>query len=246
MRHLQLAGRYACGLARMRSSDVLVASFPRSGSTRLRLILAALSASGGVQTHAQLERTAPELGGAGPWARTDGRLLFIKTHRPYSPLLSRPRAILLLRHPLDALASFFAYRSALVGARAMSRGAFLRDARVGLPRWILHTRSWASRAQYTMRFTALNETPRAEITRMMTALGVPHQLEGLDEAIARATPDAAHRVRSTRAGGDVLHPEFDFARPSSRHPRSTFAPEDDAWAMRQLDDAGLMPLVETL
>ena len=232
----------------MRASDVLVASFPRSGSTRLRLILAGLVTpdAAAIQSHDVFEGTVPELGGPARWDRQLDWPLFIKTHRPYSPLLARPRAILLLRHPLDALASFHAYRSALIGVPTQPSGAFLRDARVGLPRWIRHTRSWAARARHTMRFKALSSHPQSEIVAMMEALGLSPQLARLDDAIARATPDVAHRLRATRKGGDRLGPSFDFARSDHHQPRATFSAADAAWATRQLDQAGLMPLVETL
>ncbi|GAB5534172.1 MAG: sulfotransferase domain-containing protein [Rubricoccaceae bacterium] len=248
MGRLRLARRYAWGLAQMRSSDVLVASFPRSGSTHLRLILAGLATSdaAAIQSHTQFERTVPELGGPTPWDRQPEGPLFIKTHRPHAFLLSRPRAILLLRHPLNALASFHAYQSARVGGAAMPTDAFLRHSRFGLPRWIDHTRSWISRAEHVLRFNALCADPAEEVARMMQVLQVTSARDRLEAAVARATPEAAHRLRSTRQGGDQFDPSFEFARSNRDQPRASFSAEDEAWASRQLELAGLMPLVETL
>ncbi|MEO0560095.1 MAG: sulfotransferase domain-containing protein [Bacteroidota bacterium] len=243
-----LLRRYARGVARMRASDVLVASFPRSGSTRLRLILAGLlTRDSSVRlSHEAFEQTVPELGGAGPWRRDEAWPLFIKTHRPYALPLARPRAILLLRHPLDALASFHAYRTALIGAPSMSPSAFLRDPRHGLPRWIRHTCSWRGRVEHILRFKALMAEPADEIQALMQTLGTTVPQEILDSAIANATSDAARRLRSTRRGGDQFESSFQFARTDSDSPRATFDPDDEAWAGRQLDAAGLVPLVRTL
>ena len=248
----RLAVRYGRGLVALRRSDVLLASFPRSGSTLLRSVLASALDGGpsdpddgpegglGVAPFQfeALNRAMPELGvsdlaGA---SRSDPPR-FVKTHRPRIAAMSRPRSVWLVRDPLDALASYHRYWTARVGAAPVSPGRFLRDRRRGLPRWIRHTQSW-SRADLRLRYARLQADPAGEAGRVLRLAGLEVSPERLAAAAAASRPEAVRRA--ALAGSDVLADGFVFAadRPAGTG-ADAFGASDRAWAAERLRRAGL-------
>jgi hypothetical protein len=254
VRRLRLAARYALGVPALRASDVLLCSFPRSGSTLVRFALehyARLLAgapgadAGGPLGFADLNAGQLELGVSdlrAPWRSVVPRV--VKTHRPYSAVLARPHAVLVVRRPLDALASYHTYWTARAGAPDVPASDFLRDRRRGLPRWIRHTVSWERRAELVARYEALRDDPAAAVADVLRLGGHEPDPGALAEAVARA---AAPRVRAAEAdggavGSDAFTEGFVFARnlrPGAGAAR--FSPSDRAWAAGRLAAAGLDP-----
>ncbi|HEX8385387.1 MAG TPA: hypothetical protein VF576_04330, partial [Rubricoccaceae bacterium] len=78
MRRLRLAARYAAGLPALRSSDVLLCSFPRSGSTLVRFALEHYARlARGVDAElgfADVNAGQPELGVSDLWTSWGGGL----------------------------------------------------------------------------------------------------------------------------------------------------------------------------
>ena len=240
-----LALRYAAGIVLMRRADALLASFPRSGSTFLRFIVVhdRLMARGDLSevSFARLNRLAPELGTSALWSKRRTPRL-VKTHRPYSPLLARPRAIHLVRSPLDALASYHRYWTARAGSVPVGRGAFLRDRRRGLPRWIQHTRSWASHADLTVRYADLRADPVGVASRVLALLGRPVDPDRVTRAVERSGAEAVRALEaSTGVGGPDRFVEgaaFVSDRPEGAG-ADYFGAAGRDWARRRLDAAGL-------
>ena len=243
-----LAWRYARGILALRADDVLLASFPRSGSTLFRFVVAQYGMDGeeGTVPFERLNERAPELGASGlaQPSPTGGLPRLIKTHRPFAFPLGRPRAIHLVRAPLDALASYHRYWTARVGASDRGRGRFLRDRRRGLPRWIRHTRSWADRADATVRYAALRANPAGAVGAALCALGVSFDPGALAAAADRSSAAAVQReeARAGVAGPDALRPGSVFVadRPVGEGARY-FDEPDRQWAADQLHRAGLGP-----
>ena len=242
-----LAWRYARGVLALRSDDVLLASFPRSGSTLFRFVVAHYALEGeGALSFERLNQRAPELG-VSELARPyplGGLPRLIKTHRPFAFPLGRPRAVHLVRTPLDALASYHRYWMSRVGASAAGRGPFLRDRRRGLPRWIRHTRSWTRRADVTVRYAALRADPAGAVGAALRALGVSFDPAALAAAAERSSAAAVQReeARAGVAGPDALRPGSVFVadRPTGEGARY-FDEPDRQWAADQLHRAGLGP-----
>jgi hypothetical protein len=93
------------------SADVFLASYPRSGNTLLRFVLAE-ALSGVPSNFDQIQRIVPEIGvhvHAYPLVASGGRL--IKTHEPYRGKYRR--AIYIVRDVRDVMLSSFARETAL-------------------------------------------------------------------------------------------------------------------------------------
>ncbi len=240
-----LALRYAAGVAALRRRDVLVACYPRSGSTLVRFVLehdARLAAGidGPVDFHA-LNAGQPELGIDWLWPRPAGARV-VKTHRRFSSVLARPRAALIVRRPLDAVASYHTYWTGLTHTEPVPLASFLRDERRGLPQWIRHTASWLPRADAVVRFEALRADPAPTVAEILRLAGREVDFERLAEAARRA--DARH-VRTAQAetgfaGTDAFAPGFVFARnlpPGVGAAR--FSDADRTWAADLIAASGL-------
>lgn len=241
-----LALHYARGLAHLRAEDVVLASFPRSGSTYLRRILAeCLEPSARAElaepmTFAQVDARMPEWGTPHlrP-ARAGAPPRFVKTHRPYTPLLRRQRAVLLVRDPLDALASYHHLWSARKEAEPMERSAFLRDSRLGLPRWIRHTRSWQPRAALVLRYAALRAEPEETARAVLRIAGLRVDDERIRRAVALSSAEQVRRVQEA-SGLEGFREDFVFA--ADRRAGSGtayFGASDVVWARAELGRAEL-------
>lgn len=245
-RPLRLGAAYATGIPALRRSDVLLASFPRSGSTLFRFMVAhyALGEDAASVSFAELNRLLPELGASWLWDADalPGVPRVVKTHRPYFWGLARPRAVHLVRSPLDALASYHRYWMAREGSEHVERGAFLRDRRRGLPWWIRHTASWAPRADVEVRYAALRADPAGVVAKALETLGVPVSAKAMQRAADRSRPEAV-RAREREggvAGPDRLREGSVFARDRSPGDGGAYFSEADrAWARDRLAAAGL-------
>ncbi|HEX9951931.1 MAG TPA: sulfotransferase domain-containing protein [Rubricoccaceae bacterium] len=243
---LTLAARYAAGTAALRYRDVLLVCYPRSGSTLLRFVLehdARLAAGrdGPVDFH-DLNAGQPELGIDWLWPRPRAARI-VKTHRRFSRALARPHAVLVVRRPLDAVASYHTYWTGLTHTAPVALGDFLRDERRGLPQWIRHTASWHARADAVVRFEAVREDPAPAAALLLRLAGRPADPERLAEASRRAAARHVQRAQADRglAGTDAFAPGFVFARnlpPGAGTAR--FSDTDRAWATDRLGRSGLL------
>lgn len=250
---LRLGALTLVGIPALRSSDVILASFPRSGNTLFRFIVTryALGLAGdeSAVSFARLNRLAPELGASWLWGRPPrGRIpRWVKTHRPYFRGLARPRAVHLIRSPLDTLAYYHRYWTGRVGAAPVESGNFLRDARRGLPRWIHHTQSWQVNADLQLDYADLRDDPERVVTEVLSRLGIDVDARVLKCAVARSSAEAVRDLERTGgiAGSDRLGADAAFVsdRPAGEG-RSYFTAADRAWAHQALTEAGLDAWVE--
>lgn len=133
-----------------------LASFPRSGNTWLRFLIenATGARSGSVYT----DRILPRKG--------DG--IVIKTHELDSAQYTR--AVHIVRHPLDAIESYYHWRRDVAKESKVDWPAHVRDA---TERWRLHTEHWlACRCPaYRLRYEDLHAAPENELRKLLQWLG---------------------------------------------------------------------------
>lgn len=232
---------YGIGLLGLRRDDVILASFPRSGSTWLRFILCNLllltegdepRGDGEVVDFPKLNATMPELGVSDlrkPWPFS---LLprIVKTHRPYLPLGRAERSILVLRDPRDVMVSCYAYEMGMTEPRF--RGSFrefLRHRRFGLEAWFRHTRSWLEPAGHLIAYEDLRADPLASVLGALDSLDVEVERHRVETALERSRIDRVRRIEASSGVGKEgrFKDDFRFAGAGvSGGWQDRFSPED--------------------
>lgn len=247
----QLATRYALGIAGLRTSDVWLATFPKTGSTWLRTILFHIEEIlGGTERTVDfddLEESMPSLGRTN-LLRSRPHVLprFIKTHQPFrAGLFARPqRTMLLIRDPRDTMVSFYK----MVSQRKMEQwrftgsfSVFLRDPNHGLQRYLQHYASWKPRVNVLVRYEVLKEDGATEVLRALSALGTKVETAVVEEAVARSSFERMKAVEESR--GIDRREQFDarftfFRSGKSGGWKSTFTDEDLAYLETTLQASG--------
>ena len=210
----------------LRSSDVILGAFPKSGSTWIRFILAnliSLRELEGVEVNYHLINgplVAAYDSHRFPTIPYSSIPRFVVTHLPYRRRrFGRYRSLHLLRNPGDTMVSLYEYIKARTDKHRF-RGSFsdlLRDPKRGVAAWCAHVRSWRPAADATITFEDLQRDAPTAIASVFTALeiGLPPR-SVLDQAIERSSFQAIRTVEEekgldARARGH-LATGFRFAR----------------------------------
>lgn len=191
---------------------VWIASYPKSGNTWVRFLIAHLL-KGGIESSAEVEALVPDAHKPINAAilRTDS-LVFIKTHDLYTPQMALHAetvgVIYVLRNPLDVIASNLNYlrlRPDFLRADAAARAALEANyvatfiATGGDPRWRAlgrggwseHVASWLGRnvpfPRLVVRYKDLKADPAGFLARACRFVG----LDRSEEEIARAVAECS-------------------------------------------------------
>jgi hypothetical protein len=219
----------------MRTNDIYVTAFPKSGITYLGFLLVAarLRHNGMtlvptmynidfllIDTH-KMQGVAP----ASIWRDGVGELY--KTHNPF---VSVPNVIYLLREPVATPRSYFHFRRQL-GAKQTAK-EFVTGPE-GLAAWIQHLRSWLidnrnpSQSIFVTEYEQLQADPGAELRGIGEQLGLSFTNETIDFATRMA---GIERMRASEAAFTARNPvyaQFDlqFVRKDSSRSVADFTPE---------------------
>jgi len=177
----------------MRSDDVLLVSFPRSGSTWMRFLLCNLISllewDGRVIDFPQLNQTMVELGVNNllkSWPHSTIPRV-VKTHKTYWPVFGKNRAICIIRDPRDVMVSFYHFMKDRQGTHAGTFAEFIRNRRFGLEAWFRHYISWRDHWTLVVRYEDLKEDAFCEFNRVLDILGVSYPEDIVREAISRSS-----------------------------------------------------------
>lgn len=209
LRAVALAARHR-GLRR---EDVFIASYPRSGSTWMRFLLADLT-TGQQPNFQRVDQLIPQVG-----AHADAPALFsghrlLKTHEAYRQEYGR--AVYLIRDMRDVLISWYrvtrqdpddlsdldAFVNTFVTERASPYGC-----------WSDHVRGWlVARDRGTEilvhRFEDLKNDPVASLSRIASFVGLDVSQERISETVARNSAD--HMRELERADVGYLRRAFGY------------------------------------
>ncbi len=200
----QLAYRYVQGLAGLKSDDVILTSFPKSGNTWVRFFLCNLISlrawDGEPVTFPRLNATMPELGVSNllrPWPYEGVLPRIVKTHKPRWPVFKNLRAALLIRDPRDVMVSYYHFERKRVGGRFDGDFAtFLRHPDLGLKAWFRHYASWHATCDVCIRYEDLKADDVETFTALLNGLALTFPAPLVEEAAKRSRFE---RMRKTEA-----------------------------------------------
>jgi hypothetical protein len=184
----------------LNAADVFLASYPRSGNTWLRFVLAEVL-TGQAINFDNVDRFIPELklhSSALPILQNNGHL--IKTHEAYRK--EYKRAVYIVRDIRDVALSTYA-RAKQIGIVDPSLDGFLKSFLRGRAHnygaWAPHVRSWldgplaASGNLLVVKFEELRRSPQEVLRRMADFLGVAADAERICTALDN---NSVERMRS--------------------------------------------------
>jgi len=185
-RQLFSAFRHAKGLAQLRKDDIWMASYPRTGNTRLRMLLgqAQLLKTGSDELclPGNVEQFMP-VWGFSDFSKFNFSPRFVKTHRMYLPIMRRPkRVVFMLRDPRESIASAYRMYLSRKDVGSPEFGEFLKNPRHGIPGWIRMYQSWMPRTTSVVKYKDLMSDPVDAVSRMCEELGVDFSTEVIRKA----------------------------------------------------------------
>jgi hypothetical protein len=207
VRHIigPMRGRKSSGLFLPGPNDVYLASYPRSGNTWLRAVIAEIMFGDSGANIAELDRYVPDI--YVPQLATNvvpAEFHVIKTHEPYhhQQRMRLQRVIYIFRDPRDVAVSYYRYLNKL-GQYDGPLDAFLVDwlaARIWPCSWHEHLMSWAAdwprvpNDQWlVVRYEDLLHDSTNHVRTIARYLGNSLDESRLNEVLQRTTSDEMRR-----------------------------------------------------
>jgi hypothetical protein len=219
----------------MKTNDIYLCAFPKSGITYLSFLLAAARLHHNripmVPTMYNIDyliidiHKMANLVPGDTWK--DGFGNFFKTHNSHSAL---PNVVYMLRKPLDTLKSFYHFRRQLGNADTVQQ--FLAGSE-GIGPWIKHVRSWlldnrlASQSIFVTEYETLVANPAAELEALAAQFGVEYSAETIAFAVKSAGIENMRRLENSFVKRNPVYKQFalNFVRKTSERTVDGFTPD---------------------
>ena len=186
--------------------DVFVASYPRSGNTWVRFLIANLLQQDAPASPEYVGARVPDI-----YHVPDSELLklprprYLKTHEPFHPRY--PRVVYILRDPRDVASSylnFFRRRNRVDEETTLD--AFLPrfvDGKLPFGSWRDHVSEWITvrggDADFLLvRYELLEEAPEGQLERIAAFLGIPPDGNAIRQAVERSGLDVMRALEEDR------------------------------------------------
>lgn len=173
-----------------RASDILLASFPKSGSTWLRFIISNIVR---ILNEEEVDVDFHSLNYYSPHIVRNRRLSgspafentprFLKTHFYYNGYFSKYRKLLLVRNPEDTLVSYFHYIKNEVGKDVHDFEDFVRHWRWGCNGWNYFHSTWLGSYDSLVHYEELRRDPVGILSEAFKKLNFEVSDSVLEEAI---------------------------------------------------------------
>lgn len=201
-----------------------LASYPKSGNTWLRFLLANIIAGGPPANSLAVSKLVHDIHQPDiPFEPADPDQLFIKTHfaRTAShPLLAKTaRAIHIVRHPRDVLLSALNYRrmegvienltDAQYAETFISHAGDPLWARIGYGSWIQHAASWAAGSPFpvlTIRYEDLKANAEKTLKSVLEFIGLEASDTDIVRAVEQCSFDKLRAVEIRERGKKTIFP----------------------------------------
>lgn len=200
----------------IRSDDIFVVSYPRSGNTWLRFLLANMLGfdAGRTIDFFSVREFVPDV-----HMRDQRQILdalpsprLIKSHSPYNP--DYPRVVYLVRDGRDVYLSYYDYLTGQ-GQFQGSLVEFLRTEDLPYGLWHRHVEGWLDPKRgvdlLLVRYEDLLQSTYQELERIALFIGLDTDSARLDHAIERSSLPRMRQLEKTK-GRPYGDPEFRFVR----------------------------------
>lgn len=218
---LQIAKRYAQGIAGLKKEDIILASFEKSGSTWIRFFLCNIISEcewdGRTVDFHTVNRTMPELGVSNlmkPWPH-EAIPRIVKTHKQCWPIFHKYKSILLIRDPRDVMVSF--YHMCRAYTKSPFKGTFsqfLKHPEYGLKRWFDHYHSWKPHCTVLVEYEKLRADDMSGFNQMLSSLAIVVPPEVVRKAAEKARFDEMRAIERKfgLSNAELFNADYTFTR----------------------------------
>lgn len=236
---LKKAYLYARSYYAMEPHDVVLALFPKTGSTWVRFflynLLTQVERDGRMVSIDEMNDTMPEFGHESMFKKWpfESCPRVIKSHRPRNWFLSGKPTVLVVRDPRDVVVSFYHYANA---KKELSYSGGIKEVlhhpEMGLQYFFDQYNSWRQQAELVLRYEDLRENGLDEFRRLVDYLKIPASDEQITLSLERSDMDAMRKAQGKSSDFNKKFKEgFVFARSGkSEQWKDLFDAEDlDFW-----------------
>lgn len=195
----------------MKSDDMLLAGYPKTGTTWMRYFLYCLllQRAEGISTSIDAMNAAmPEFANTNlfnKWQFEECARI-VKTHQRCYPFFKGRRTVLIVRDPRDIVVSYFHHVSGLREARFTGTVSdVLRDKRMGVESFFKHFSSWQHNADLIVRYEDLIDRGSETFGKVADCFGVQRSSEEVQAAIDAAS---FSKMRSAQEGSEKMNRAF--------------------------------------
>jgi hypothetical protein len=183
------------------SQDVFLVSYPRSGNTWVRFLIANILKPSDVQIDFHnVHDYVPEIGRNNEIIQNLASPRIIKSHDLYNATF--PKVIYLVRDGRDVYVSYYYYK-----LKQLAEGAtfsdFLRLENVYPSTWSQHIRSWLDETRplqnlHVVRYEDLLENAETVLLRLMDFVGITVSTDTIRDAIENSRFDKMRKIDQTK------------------------------------------------
>ncbi len=250
-RILQAIGLYdpcssTLGISRLRETDTFLVSYPRSGNTWMRFLIANAVSRGMDVSHDDLNDYVPDIHGNANRVNRMRDPRIIKTHGVSFECY--PRWIYMVRDGRDALTSFYYYTM----LRKKFRGSF-SEFLLSRRAWIFGNWSWAGHVRQAMeaqdrspdrclliKYEDVLLDPGSELQRALEFIGIEAEVETINMAVERSDFQNLQKAEEREAKPEGENNRI-FRKGAVGEWKKVFSTEDEEYFMRDAK-----PLLERL
>ena len=209
----RLALQYAAGQQAMSKGvtsfedDVWIVSYPKSGNTWTRFLIANLTANSEAVDWSNIERLVPDIYlGRDALYNSLPRPRYFKSHEAYRP--EYRRVVFIVRDPRDVAVSYYHF---VRKAKLLPDGAIMNDfinafieGRIDpYGNWGENVGSWLGARRHTdnflvVRYEDLLNNAEAELTRIALMLGIPTDNQEVSRAVEESCADRMRELEQSQ------------------------------------------------
>jgi len=215
-----------------RDSDVILASFPKSGRNWVMFLLAnTIIEVSGIDIEVNFLNIHDFIPGEFPTKSLgEGFSRIIASHKEYK---GQPtRAIYLLRHPADVMVSYYHYLRGRWNKDVGEFSEFIRSPKYGIPAWIRHVRSWEGNWDILVRFEDLKKDSLVQLRKMVSIFDKDIKNETLETAVEKSSFENMKRIEEEKGlpHKKGANPNYTFMREGKyRKGKELFREKDDIY-----------------